>query len=335
MSRLNYVTVPGQQTDLDTVFPQVVANNGECADIDQFCSWISANLEALERQVTQSGVLLLRGFPLRTAEQFDRASRAFGYENFTYRDSLSNAVRINHTERVFTANEAPPHVEINMHNEMAQTPLFPERILFFCASAAEQGGATPVCRCDRLHDELKREDPALIERFERHGVCYTTVMPAENDANSGQGRSWCDTLSVADVEQAERKLDRLGYRWEWLDDGRLRATSPALPAVIQLEDGRKVFFNQLVAAYLGWEGVREEPSRALRFGDGGEIPRTALERIAERVEAANFDLQWRDGDLAVVNNYLAMHGRRPYGGERKRSVLVVLGSPREHRLRAA
>ncbi|MDT8437495.1 MAG: TauD/TfdA family dioxygenase [Wenzhouxiangellaceae bacterium] len=335
MSTLQFASVAGQQTDLDSVFPQVIAHDGSCKDAEAVARWIGDHREQLEQQVKASGVLLLRGFPLATAEDFDQASRAFGYPNFTYKDSLSNAVRINHTERVFTANEAPPHVEINMHNEMAQTPIYPERILFFCASAAEQGGATPVCRCDRVYNELCAEDPDLVAALEEKGVRYTTWMPAANDASSGQGRSWRDTLSVEDVAGAEEKLQRLGYDWEWLDDGRLRATTPALPAVIALDDGRKVFFNQLVAAYLGWEGVRDNPSRALRFGDGSEIPKAGLERIAACVEAANFDLQWQDGDLAIVNNYLAMHGRRPYGGTRKRTVLVVLGAARENRLKAA
>ena len=69
--------------------------------------------------------------------------RSFDQENFSYAGSLSNAVRHNRTERVFTANEAPPDVSY-FHHEMAQTPVFPSKLAFYCEQAPTVGGATPV-----------------------------------------------------------------------------------------------------------------------------------------------------------------------------------------------
>ena len=46
--------------------------------------------------------------------------------------------------------------------------------------------------------------------------------------------------------------------------------------------------------------------------------------MAELSEDFTFDLEWQDGDVAIVDNYRAMHGRRPYSGDRKRVVLVAL-----------
>ena len=111
-----------------------------------------------------------------------------------------------------------------------------------------------------------------------------------------------------------------------MEDGSLRAITPVLPAVIELSDGSEVFYNQLIAAYMGWKGVRENPSSAITFGDGSAIPKAGLERVAELSETYTFDLEWQDGDVAIVDNYRAMHGRRPYSGEGKRGVLVALGA---------
>ena len=61
---------------------------------------------------------------------------ALGYPNFSYANSLSNAYRINHTPRV-SANEAPADVTIFLHHEMAQTPFYPSKLIFFCQVAAE------------------------------------------------------------------------------------------------------------------------------------------------------------------------------------------------------
>jgi hypothetical protein len=97
-----------------------------------------------------------------------------------------------------------------------------------------------------------------------------------------------------------------------------------LPAVVTLDTGKEVFYNQLIAAFLGWKGVRENPSSAITFGDGSPISVEGLELICRLSEKFTFDLAWQDGDIALVDNYLTMHGRRPFTGDRKREVLVAL-----------
>ena len=77
---------------------------------------------------------------------------------------------------------------------------------------------------------------------------------------------------------------------------------------------------------MGWDGVRDDPSRALAFGDGSAIPKEGLERIAELSKSFTFDLMWQDGDVVLLDNKITMHGRRPYSGERKRQVLVALAA---------
>ncbi len=309
----------------DGHFPTIVGNQLETASLDDTLTWLKENQHDLEAELARSGAILFRGFPIKNAEDFDAFSGAFAYPSFTYQESLSNAVRINYTERVFTANEAPKEVEIYLHHEMAQTPLSPSKLFFFCQSAAESGGATPICRSDHLFIAISERLPALAQKFEEQGIRYTTSMPAENDSESGQGRSWKDTLSVANASQAEAKLKELGYDWQWQDNGSLSATSPVLPAVIE-HHGDKIFYNQLIAAFMGWQGVRENPSVALQFGDGSALSADDLLNIADWAEEFTFDLPWQDGDVALIDNRRAMHGRRPYSGNRKRLVLVALAA---------
>jgi len=323
-SGVAYANVATQHQYNGDVFPPIVVNNTQCKTVEETVAFVKANQDELEAKLAKAGALLFRGFPIDSAEAFDVFSAGFNYPNFTYQESLSNAVRINFTERVFTANEAPKDVEIFLHHEMAQTPISPSKLFFFCQAAAEKGGATPLCRSDKLFEALKTENPALASDFKEKGLKYTTTMPAANDANSGQGRSWKSTLSVETLEDAEAKLKELGYNWQWLEDGSLKAVTPVLPAVIDLADGSEVFYNQLIAAYMGWKGVKENPSSAITFGDGTAIPKEGLERVSELAQDFTFDLEWQDGDVAIVDNYRAMHGRRPYSGDRKRIVLVAL-----------
>ena len=314
---MKHVNIASQQTE-PGLFPLIyAAENTSVADL---ISWLGTNGAQVLEEARTHGAVLLRGVPLTTDQHFDSVVRAFNVDNFTYKESLSNAVRINMTERVFTANEAPPDVSIYLHHEMAQTPIFPGKLFFFCEKAAEEAGATPLCRSDWLFDALTRETPDFIADLERLGVRYSNTMPAEDNAASGQGRSWSSTLSVDSREAAEAKLKGLGYDWEWQADGSLRATTPVLPAVRTLDDGRKVFFNQLIAAYLGWR----DAAKALTFGDGKPLPASAMDRVCELADAMAFDLEWQTGDVAIVDNYLVMHGRRPFRGSRR--VLVSLAA---------
>lgn len=323
---INFHKPEGQLNFAESVFPSVILNQDGLDTIEATNMWIKQHKTEIEVELRTSGAILFRGFPVNSAETFDAFSATFGYPSFTYKESLSNAVRINFTERVFTANEAPKEVEIYLHHEMAQTPISPEKLFFFCNSAADQGGATPICRSDQLFKALELELPELAKEFENKGLRYTTHMPSKDNSDSGQGRSWASTLDVETKAQAEEKLAELAYDWQWQEDGSLRAITPVLPAVLVLENGKKVFYNQLIAAYMGWAGVREEPSRALSFGDGSAIPKEALERIAELSVNFTYDLQWQDGDVALIDNKITMHGRRPYSGERKRQILVALAA---------
>jgi hypothetical protein len=306
-------------------FPSIIVNDGSITSLDQARSWISENLKILKKELSCSGALLFRGFPVTDAATYDSFFSAFEYKNFTYKESLSNAVRINYTDQVFSANEAPKHVEISLHNEMAQTPIFPNIISLFCEKTADSGGATVLCRSDVVYQKIAAAEPQLTAKLAEVGIRYTTIIPSGDNLDSAQGRGWQSTLSVENKDQAEEKLNSLGYRWEWQSDESLLAQTKVLPAIKSLDNGRQVFFNQIIAAYQGWAGVKENPSKGLCFGDGSEIPKHYLDTLCAIAEETAYDLMWQNGDVAVVDNHIAMHGRRPYGGDSVRRVLVVLG----------
>ncbi len=315
--RVEPISVAGQQTHYGKAFPLVLQCQTPGVTLDQTAAWLKEHRRKLLDQAAEHGVILFRGFPLATADDMDRFVAAFELENFPYDQSLSNAVRVNKTPRVFTANEAPPSVTIMLHHEMAQTPIYPSRLFFFCEHAAATGGATPVCRSDVLWEKLAAQKPAFAKNCETKGLKYSNVMPAENDASSGMGRSWQSTLGATTREQAEQRLRNLNYSWQWLEDGSLRATTPVLQAVKKLPNGRTSFFNQLIAAARGWKDTRNDPSKAITFGDGTPLDRDAVELASQLGEELSFDVPWQTGDIALVDNYVAMHGRRTFTGTRK------------------
>lgn len=291
---------------------------------DSIEEWVRQNRLAVNKGLEETGAVLIRGLGMRDPGDFNRFVAAVGLPVFSYRESLSNAVRVNYSERVFTANEAPPQVEIYLHHEMAQTPVSPSVLFFCCISAAEHGGATPVCRSDQLFEAFKLRYPKWAAQLSAKGLRYVTRMPAVSDGSSGQGRSWYSTLDVSSRDEAEQKLALMGYTFTWQSNDHLETLSPALPGVVDLSNGGQSFYHQLIAAYRGWPGVRENPTSGVMFGDRTEIPVRLLESLSAMAEDYTTDLQWVDGEIAIVNNKMIMHGRRPYSGARKRQLLVSM-----------
>jgi len=300
-------------TDMaDQDFPGIIHGGGDLA------AFLSANKAAVDEALDHAGALLFRGFDVPDPQAFDAAIEAYGEPGFTYEDSLSNAVRTNVTPRVFTANEAPPTTEIFLHHEMAQTPLYPSKLFFYCEIAEMSGGETPLCRSDWLVERLYDHDTALYARFLASGVRYTNVMPATDDAGSGQGRSWRSTLSVSDRNGAEARLGELGYDWEWLDDDVLRATTPVLSAIRDRAGGSgEVFFNQLIAAFKGWSDSRNSAGKAIMWGDGSPITQEDMAPVIAIAEELTVPLDWQPSDVALIDNYTVMHGRYPFEGKRR------------------
>jgi alpha-ketoglutarate-dependent taurine dioxygenase len=322
------LTVEEQQIHHGSPFPLVLGCETETADLDDSVRWASEHRDELLRQAQEHGAILFRGFPMRTPEDFDRFIAAFEMENFPYEQSLSNAVRINYTPRVFSANEAPADVTIFLHHEMAQTPVFPGILFFCCQKPADSGGATPLCRSDILFEQMLQRCGDFAKACEQKGLKYSNVMPGENDADSGMGRSWQSTFRATDRDQAEQRMRDLGYSWEWMEDDCLRATTPVLPAVRTAANGRKTFFNQLIAAFKGWKDSRNDPAKSITFGDGTPLERDTVLLVADMAEALTFDVRWQQGDVALVDNVLAMHGRRTFEGKRK--ILASLATAEHH-----
>ena len=305
-------------------FLQEVENDSGLNNLKSTQDWLKENKIFIELKLEEHGAIIFKDFPVKTAEDFDQFVSTFNYDTFTYEESLSNAVRINKTNKVFTANEAPREVEIFLHHEMAQTPTYPKNIFFFCKSASETGGETPLCRSDQLYEALLKEDKTLIESFEKFGVIYNSIMSSGDELISGQGRSWQKTLGVSSKNDAEAKLSELGYSWNWIEGDNLSVTTKPLKATKELKDGKKSFFNQVIAASLGWKKSSKNQIAPVRFGNDQEIDQSVIEHISELAQSLTLLRSWQDNDILLIDNYRVMHGRKPFSGNKNREVLVSL-----------
>ena len=73
---------------------------------------------------------------------------------------------------------------------------------------------------------------------------------------------------------------------------------------------------------MGWHDQRNEGTRSVTYGDGSAFDDADVQSAVEIAYELVFDLPWESGDVALIDNYQVMHGRRPFWGQR--SVLASL-----------
>ncbi|MET9550875.1 TauD/TfdA family dioxygenase [Streptomyces sp. NPDC006627] len=227
---------------------------------------------------------------------------------------------------LYTSTEYPQHMTIAMHNELSYSHHWPERLFFYCATTPGSGGATPVVDGGLWLDSLDEE---VRDAFAA-GIRYTQNL----HDGFGLGRGWRQTFETDDRAVVEAFLDQGEFDWKWMPDGGLRVISPIRPATLKHpHSGTEVWFNQadhFHPAALGDETARElaqilpaeELPQSVTFADGAPIPDAYVRHVHDRGLEVAVDVDWRQGDLMVIDNVAVGHGRRPFGGDRR--VLVAM-----------
>jgi len=266
--------------------------------------------------------LVLRGFAVNPAE-LDEVLDALLPDRLAYVHGNSPRTRVG--RNIYTSTEYPAEFAISMHNEMSYAAHWPVRLAFYCENAPDSGGATPV-----IDGELWLElvGPDIREAFSG-GVCYLQNL----HDGFGLGKSWRQTFETDDRAQVEEFLAAAGASWEWRADGGLRVEQVRPATIRHPVTGAEVWFNQAdqwhpaglddaTSRELTQIMAPEDLPQSVTFADGGAIPDEYVTRIRDRGLDAAVDVDWRPGDLLLIDNVLVGHGRRPFTGPRR--VLVAM-----------
>ncbi|MFE4519581.1 TauD/TfdA family dioxygenase [Kitasatospora sp. NPDC056783] len=236
-----------------------------------------------------------------------------------------NSPRTKVGQNVYTSTEYPQEFTISMHNEMSYAHAWPARLAFYCETAPETGGATPLVDGARWLASL---DPELREAF-AGGVRYLQNL----HDGYGFGKSWQQTFETDSREDVEAFLAGTEAVWEWRKDGGLRVAQLRPATTRHPVTGAEVWFNQAdqwhpaglgddTAARLAAVLAPEDLPQSVTLADGSPIPAEWVEQIRDRGLAAAVDVDWHRGDVLLIDNLLVGHGRRPFTGPRR--VLVAM-----------
>jgi alpha-ketoglutarate-dependent taurine dioxygenase len=300
-------------------FPLVLRPAIEGLDL---AAWAGANRDEVERRLLEHGAILFRGFDVRSPAQFERFARAISPELLDYRERAAPRKEVG--RRVYTSTDYPADQPIPLHHEMSYSHNWPTKLWFYCDEPAAWGGRTPVA-CDRKVWNLI--DPRIKERFVEKKVMYVR--------NYGEGVDlpWQEVFQTEDRSLVEEYCRRSRAEFEWRGRDRLRTRQLRQAVATHPVTRDTVWFNHahmfhvsnldpLVRSSLLAEFKEDELPRNAFYGDGTRIETSVLDEIRRVYREASVAFDWRRGDVLMVDNFLASHGREPYAGSRK--ILVAM-----------
>lgn len=302
----------------DNSLPLVIQPNVEALN---FLTWARNNKDLIDDRLLKHGGILFRGFQIGEVAEFEEFVVTTAGTPLEYRERSSPRHQV--SGNIYTSTDYPPDQPIFPHNENSYQAAFPTRIVFFCVTAPEKGGETPIANCRNIYQRVK---PEVREKFTQKKCMYV------RNFGSGFGLEWQTVFQTEDKAEVEAYCQKVGIQTEWVEGDRLR-TRMVRPAVLKHpQTGEMSWFNHATFFHVSTlpEKIREAllaefdeeelPSNTY-YGDGTPIELETLEHLREMYKAETVAFPWQKGDILLLDNLATAHGRNPYEGPRK----IVVG----------
>jgi hypothetical protein len=234
-------------------------------------------------------------------------------------------------EGVYTSTEAPPSIKLPLHNELSYVKNYPQYIYFFCETPPVANGETIISDARKIYQAI---DDDVKGRFIEKGLRYISRYPAKDDLMHRlvkSHKSWVNVFETEDKEEVERKCreNDILFKWNrgnWLEISQVRPAAIAHP-----QTQENVWFNQAhhfdfnpkflgLWRYLGAKAFYWRKHTLLHdvlFADNTKIPRRDLYHIFDVLDENTVYFPWQKGDVLILDNILAMHGRATFTGKRR------------------
>jgi alpha-ketoglutarate-dependent taurine dioxygenase len=286
---------------------------------------LAAGHRALIRErLVQHGGVLFRGFPGVTVDTFRQLIVALSGGPLEYQERSSPRHEVSNS--IYTSTDYPAAQTIFLHNEQSYNTVWPLHIYFHCAVAAPAGGATPIADCRKVYRRLSEN---TREKLESGGYCYARHF------GGLLGLSWREAFQTSEAAVVEEycRANDIDFSWGAGDTLSTRQLRPVVRA--HPETGETTWFNHLTffnVSTLGQEtaeallsfGKDELPNNTY-YADGRDIEPEVLAELRSAYLAEQVSFRWRPGDILMLDNMLAAHGRQPFTPPRE--VVVGMAEP--------
>jgi alpha-ketoglutarate-dependent taurine dioxygenase len=288
-------------------------------------TWSRNNRQFIETNLLKHGGILFRGFDISTQDDFEGFVNCVSSQLMNYVEGATPRTQL--SDKVYTSTEFPPEHSIALHNELSYVITWPMKIWFCCIQPATMQGETPIADMRKVYQKIS---PQIRERFIEKGWMLV------RNFGDGFGLPWQKTFATNDKVACSEYCHNAQIEIEWKDENRLR-THQVRPAVAQHPiTNEMVWFNHIVFWHVSSlepnfrekflsECTEEDLPYNTYYGDGSPIENSVIEEIRAVIDQETKVFPWHKGDILMLDNMLAAHGRNPFSGARK--ILTAMGQP--------
>lgn len=299
--------------------------------------WCGSNRKTINAALLEFGGVVFSGFPIRPIDFKAVAQEISPTPPIKYVGGVAKRPMLE--DGVGLANTMDKRCVILQHHEMAYYRSWPMKIFFYCETPPTSGGETPV---SSTRNFMKKISPDIVKQFAEREVMYT-----RNYLNEGVISSWQDSFNTNDKQMIEKICREMGVICEWRGES-LHTKHVAQGIAIHPQTGESLWHNTAIRNYnCGKKGQITPYLRAVRpifsehqlsellntnhedlpcntyYGDGEFIESDAIEEISRVLENEKVSFSWKPGDLMVLDNMLAFHGRNAFEGDQRRILVMI------------
>lgn len=250
-------------------------------------------LAALRERLAEDGWALLRGFDVDMAAFSALTARVCRRITF----DPARAMAEDNTQKV-DAGLGP----IGLHIENGNTPVCPDVVLFYSARAAFEGSQTTICDGREVAARFDEDRRARWSRPVTVRRRLPELLWKRYLANEHPAINRPEEVREEHILQFQAAIPNQSFRLN--EDGSLDYGLTISPIRASSLSGGAGFAN----AILGPSHNYEPPTYA--FADGEVVGADEIEEIRAIAEDCTHEINWQDGDVAVIDNTRVMHGRR-------------------------
>ncbi|WP_170940520.1 TauD/TfdA family dioxygenase [Pseudoalteromonas sp. NBT06-2] len=270
-------------------------------------------IELTKKHLARDGWVLLRGFNTNL-NKFSELLQQF-CQQLTFDPARDFADKA--SQKVNAGKES-----VGLHIENGNTPFPPRYVGFYSAKSAEYGSQTTICDGRTLFKNM----PEKLQQKWQQGVTVSRQLPAHlwRKYVAAQHPNVNSENEVNETHLADFIAVNPHQRGTINSDGSLDYELDIQPCLID-ESTDQLSEITFANAILGPSFNYEKPTYT--FADGEQISDLMIQQMADLAEKYTHEVNWKNGDVVLIDNKRVMHGRRAIHGDLvDRQLFIAMGT---------
>ena len=242
-------------------------------------------------------------------EEFFSFTEKLNLNFIDYRGGAFHRQEVNKVPTLMTVTGHEKGFPIPLHGELYYQKDQPDFLFFYCVSPALLGGSTTVANAVSFYNSLPQETKQFLQNNSLKYIRKLTVL------------DWKKVYKTEDKNEVKKICDGLGVQSHF-DEQETLITEYISSASYESKDAQTAFLNNILPNYYLQKAGRKEAG--IQTADGKELPSTIIASIEKVAKALSVKARLKKGDLLVVNNRAALHGRTAFIG--KRQIFLRMGN---------